>query len=224
MVSPNFSDTGIMGHDSRRQMRNNSNEDPLSSSLHLSGDSQNNDSGRKVAVADLVDGYNENPATLERTVRRDMCDMGDSNSRILQRKDELKFNPTGGLLVADSAKDQAGGLPSRYVGSWDSHLGQMRWQDVGDGLHEVQLDWDPNATSYFPKVTSRNSPMKNTCTSHPPHRVYSQLGRADNSVPPTENPHEVSRKLHHGATTNRYRRRYPPTWNKRDRSGSEPVQ
>jgi hypothetical protein len=57
----------------------------------------------------------------------------------------------------DTIDSSVGGPKSRYIGSWDSKSGRMTWQEVGNGLHEAQLDWDLVATSYFPKVHSNIS-------------------------------------------------------------------
>jgi hypothetical protein len=75
--------------------------------------------------------------------------------------------------VAESDTGLANGPSPRYKGSWDSIVGRMKWQPVGDGLHEVQLDWNPNATSYFPKVVSSSTPVSNTCKSSQPHTSLS---------------------------------------------------
>jgi hypothetical protein len=61
-----------------------------------------------------------------------------------------------------SLKGHGSGPPSRYVGNWDSELGRMKWQAMGDGLHEVQLQWDPKAASYFPSVVPKSSKQEAT--------------------------------------------------------------
>jgi hypothetical protein len=67
-----------------------------------------------------------------------------------------------------------GGSKPQYIGTWDSSLGRMTWQDVGDGLHEVHLDWDPTSTSYFPKIKPKLStnlltrPLSNPVTTLSP--------------------------------------------------------
>jgi hypothetical protein len=58
-------------------------------------------------------------------------------------------------MEQNSLKGRGSGPPSRYVGNWDSDLGRMKWQAMGDGLHEVQLQWDPKAASYFPSVVPK---------------------------------------------------------------------
>jgi len=95
----------------------------------------------------------------------------------------LKNNPVGGKQGEISENSQAHGPYSLYVGSWDSKLGRMRWQDVGDELHEVQLAWDPTSTSYFPKVTSRSPIMENTCPSSKQQYSLSKTMHEGCSVP-----------------------------------------
>jgi hypothetical protein len=90
------------------------------------------------------------------------------------------------------------------------------------GLHEVQLDWDQKATSYFPKVvyrksSSKNSPTKDTCISPPPLFVSPQSESASQ-------PFEASRTQQQGATSHGYRKRHPPKWKKKKGSGSASIQ
>lgn len=85
----------------------------------------------------------------------------------------------------------------------------MKWQLVGDGLHEVQLDWDPTSTSYFPKVISKRSPEVNTCNTRPPHTTLSPSRLF--SEKPSEAPRLSGRVSHTYGTA----RRKAPAWKKR---------
>jgi hypothetical protein len=62
-------------------------------------------------------------------------------------------------------------------------VGSDEVEEVGDGLHEVQLAWDPTATSYFPKVASRSPIMENTCPSSKPQYSLSKTIHEGCSVP-----------------------------------------
>jgi len=75
-------------------------------------------------------------------------------------------------------KDHGGGPLSQYLGKWDSELGRMKWQAVGDGLHEVQLEWDPKASSYFPSVVPKN--LKQDAT-RKPFNSLSRTGKVEGS-------------------------------------------
>jgi hypothetical protein len=54
----------------------------------------------------------------------------------------------------------------------------MKWQAVGDGLHEVQLEWDPKASSYFPFVVPKN--LKRNAT-RKPFNSLSRTGKVEGS-------------------------------------------
>jgi len=123
MISLIFSDLDIMGRDSRHQMRSRIPEDPLSS------DSQEVGSGKVGVVTGLADGVSVNPALgMDNSGMRDMRDtsVGEfKNSLGLILRDEMRVTLASGFVGADLSQDQVGGGPSRFVGSWDSKLGQM---------------------------------------------------------------------------------------------------
>ncbi len=64
------------------------------------------------------------------------------------------------------------------MGNWDSKVGQMKWQTMGDGLLEVQLDWDPKTSSYFPSVVPNCSKQEATCKLQ---TALSQSGKVEGS-------------------------------------------
>lgn len=91
---------------------------------------------------------------------------GKNHESFLQEKsikEGSRTKPDGKMLEARPEKTKSEDPPGRFVGTWDSKKGQIQWQNLGDGLHEVQLDWGPKASSYFPKVKLWSSPATNTC-------------------------------------------------------------
>jgi hypothetical protein len=112
----------------------------------------------------------------------------------------VKFQETG----QEPLKGHGGGPPSRYVGNWDSELGRMKWQAMGDGLHEVQLQWDPKAASYFPSVVPKSSKQEAT---RKPFNSLSRTGKEEGSGATLKDHRGSTRKslgrFSHGPSRNR---------------------
>ncbi len=66
--------------------------------------------------------------------------------------DKLKNNPTGGKEEAILGNSQAHGPSSRYVGSWDSKLGRMRWKRLEMGCTKSNWLGILQPRPIFPKL------------------------------------------------------------------------
>jgi hypothetical protein len=188
--------------DFRREKSFSSNGDPLYSAQSLNGEMQGVGFERKVAVTNMEDGEAENIFLhKEGTV-----------SGAEEESNGFPFisnGPAGGIPSDSEEKCPGDGPSPRYVGSWDSKTGQTKWQLLGDGLHEVQLDWDPTATSYFPKVISKSSLEVDTCNTRPPHTTLSSSRLF--SEKPSKAPRFSGCVSHTYGTA----RRKAPAWKKR---------
>jgi hypothetical protein len=110
----------------------------------------------------------------------------------------------------DLKKGHVGGPPTQYVGNWDSKVGHMKWQAVGDGLHEVRLDWDPKASSYFPSAVPQISKQVATRNLH---NALSHTDKVEGSRSSSKFHKGVSRRPSGGRSYDSNRSRQQ-TWKK----------
>lgn len=207
--SPMFAETEIFGSQSHRShhSHNYSPKNGLGRIYEEDSVEENQEATAMAFMEGAVEGKNHESLLQEKNI-----------------KEGSRTRPDGKMLEVGPEKTKSEDPPGRFMGTWDSKKGQMQWQNLGDGLHEVQLDWDPKASSYFPKVKLWFGPATNTC---PPTSPQTRVQLLDpHNVPsrifPLKEPLHLS--VHEvGAENTRSpaeaNQRYSKTWKKRSRGG-----